>query len=563
MHILNPFDVDRVKAIIVLILSTFILFSCDDSHTSDTGRLLDEIESYMDDRPDSALVALEGIEKVGLDSRELKARHALLKWFLMLKTTGEIPEYEILKTAYDHYTIKKPSCERFLSHLYKGIYFIKHSDYENAMEEFIKAEDDYEYAQAKHQALLHSYKGYIHKRYYDYPSAISEVLLSAEKFREANSMRQFFYAIAEIVDCHIMNDDLEAASEYLDIAEKNLEYGNARDIHDYYLIKAKVISRKYGHQACADMLDGYLDDVKDESNVISWRFIAYMYNNAGRYGKALECIEKEALYNDISNDQNYYFVLAEVKSSLKDYKGAVEAYKRAMDIDGSTETGKRITDVKYIEERHRNEVNQLKAKNQKNSIILISLVALLASIIIILQIRKRLQQRTEEKKQLEIEKQRYESMYSEVVTERDELTRMIEDNTMNEDTKNIIEKRLGLLNKVIVSYITDTSAANRKANEELEALVSDRDTFITQTRMTLESSHPAFFRYLYDKGLTDWEINYCCLYLIGLKGKDIGEYINLKRHYTYGSVIRQKLGLTENDTNLSLYLRKLMDNLQA
>ena len=57
MHILNPFDVDRVKAIIVLILSTFILFSCDDSHTSETGRLLDEIESYMDDRPDSDLVA--------------------------------------------------------------------------------------------------------------------------------------------------------------------------------------------------------------------------------------------------------------------------------------------------------------------------------------------------------------------------------------------------------------------------------------------------------------------------------------------------------------------------
>lgn len=563
MYKLLPTRIRRIRTMIATILMTVIFYSCSNSIHSETDRLMNEIESYMEEKPDSALISLESVEKAGLDSRELKARHALLKWYLMMKTSGEIPDYEVLKTAYDHYTAKKPSSERFLAHLYKGIYFIKHNDYENAMEEFTKAEDDYEHAQGKHQALLHSYKGYIHKRNYDYPSTISEVLLAAEKFRETNSMRQFFNAIAEIVDCHIMNDDIEAASEYMDIAEKNLEYGNARDIHDFHLIKAKVISRKYGHQACADMLDDYLDEVTDERSVISWRIIAYMYNNAGRYSKALECIEKEALYNDITNDQNYFFVLAEIKSSLKDYKGAVEAYKKAIDLDGSTETGKRITDVRYIEERHNNEVNQLKAKSQKTSIILFSVIALLLSLFIILQIRKRLHQRTEEKKQLEIEKQKYEAMYSEVVTERNELTRMIEESTVNEETKSIIGKRLELLNKVIVSYITDTSAANRKANEELEALVSDRDTFITQTRMTLESSHPAFFRHLYDKGLTDWEINYCCLYLIGLKGKDIGEYINLKRHYTYGSVIRQKLGLTENDTNLSLYLKKLSDALQS
>ena len=77
----------------------------------------------------------------------------------------------------------------------------------------------------------------------------------------------------------------------------------------------------------------------------------------------------------------------------------------------------------------------------------------------------------------------------------------------------------------------------------------------------MEMSHPSFFNYLREKGLTDWEINYCCLYLIGLKGKDIGDFINLKRHYSYGSIIRQKLGLTENDTNLSLHLRKMLKNM--
>ena len=69
-----------------------------------------------------------------------------------------------------------------------------------------------------------------------------------------------------------------------------------------------------------------------------------------------------------------------------------------------------------------------------------------------------------------------------------------------------------------------------------------------------------FMRYLRSRELTDWEINYCCLYLVGLNGKEIGEYINLKRHYTYGSVIRQKLGLGEHDRNLAGYLKELLEN---
>ena len=63
---------------------------------------------------------------------------------------------------------------------------------------------------------------------------------------------------------------------------------------------------------------------------------------------------------------------------------------------------------------------------------------------------------------------------------------------------------------------------------------------------------------LKEKGLTEWEIGYCCLYTLGLKGKDIGEYIQKKRHYIISHEIRHKLGLTEHDTNIGIYLRDLL-----
>lgn len=552
----------KIKTILAVVVTAITIVSCNDARKSETYRLLEDVESYMWNRPDSALQIVTSIGQSDLTTKELKAKHDLFKWYLVMKATNETPEASLLLNAYDCFTSKGPSSERFLSYLFKGIDYMLSKDYESAMKELVKAEEDSEYASTYLLGILHSYKAVIHKSYYDYPATISENILAAEKFLEVGSMRQYMIMIEDIADCYIMNDDIANASKYLDIGEQFLQHGTPLNIHYFYISKAKVISRRDGVDACADFLDQYLEE-NTEASWFLWRIMANMYNSAGMYDKALTCIEKEALYNDITLDPNYYAVLAMVKKSLMDYKGSTEAYERAMHLDDSLEVIKLNSDTKFIEERYANAVAQIQAEKTKTKLILIILFSLMAAGLTIWRIRIKLQERTAEKKQLEIEKQRYEAMYSEAVIERDALTKMIEENTFNEGTKIIIERRLELLNKVIVSYITDTSAANRKANEELAALVSDRDMFITSTRMTLESSHPAFFRYLREKELTDWEINYCCLYLIGLKGKDIGEYINLKRHYTYGSVIRQKLGLTENDTNLSLYLKKLLENPHA
>ena len=82
--------------------------------------------------------------------------------------------------------------------------------------------------------------------------------------------------------------------------------------------------------------------------------------------------------------------------------------------------------------------------------------------------------------------------------------------------------------------------------------------FLYTTRMTFAAAHPDFISYLELKGLTEHEIEYCCLYAIGLKGKEIGQYIKRACHYNESSDIRAKLGLGKHDTNLSNYLRDLL-----
>ena len=122
----------------------------------------------------------------------------------------------------------------------------------------------------------------------------------------------------------------------------------------------------------------------------------------------------------------------------------------------------------------------------------------------------------------------------------------------------LIRQRLTVLDKVLASHISSDDKAYRISEEEIENLISDRESFLISTKIVFKENHPKFIRILEQKGLTDWEIGYCCLFTLGLKGKEVGEFIQKKRHYIISSEIRKKLGLGEHDTNIGIWLRTLL-----
>ena len=126
----------------------------------------------------------------------------------------------------------------------------------------------------------------------------------------------------------------------------------------------------------------------------------------------------------------------------------------------------------------------------------------------------------------------------------------------------LIGQRLAVLDKVLASHISSDDKIYRISEEEIESLISDRESFLTSTKVIFKERYPAFISHLESKGLSDWEIGYCCLYTLGLKGKEVGQYIQKKRHYIISHDIRQKLGLSEHDTNIGIWLRGLLSEVE-
>ena len=545
----------RIKNIL-LIITAITIVSCYGARKSETFRLLEDVDSYIEARPDSALAVLEGIGEEDLGSREEKAKYALLMSMALDKNYIDLQSDSIIAPAVRYYENHGTPDERLKMYYYSGRIKQNSGDSEGAMEMFVKGESYGDVCTDKAcLARLYKAKMAINQDIFNYSQAIIDTRNAADCYLGIGDMTRYYNAINDLSVLYNQIGNLDKSSECLNILKQNWDNLTTKHKSKYYAIAIDACQTSDEIQR---LVNEYYADIND-STLIQWLTLAYAYVRLDRPELGLEMLDNALIYNNYEKDAAYYFVLASSNERLGNSIEALDAYKNYMNITDSLDLKIFDADTKFIEERHRKEIELLDAEHSKERIMFICIIAILCAVIVIYLIRRQLQIRTAEKKQLEIEKKRYEQLYADAIAERDALTKMIEDSSVKDETKAVIRERLEVLNKVIISHITDTSSANKKAFQELEALVADRESFIESTRLTIEGNNPGFITVLREAVLTDEEINICCLYVIGLKGKDIKTYTSQPRLYIQSAEIRHKLGLTENDTNLSIHLRNMLE----
>ena len=143
-----------------------------------------------------------------------------------------------------------------------------------------------------------------------------------------------------------------------------------------------------------------------------------------------------------------------------------------------------------------------------------------------------------------------------LLEERDSLVKLINSkDNVSEEFIQLVKGRLDILNSFIAYQISTSEKQLKQSNSMLEKATKNKEDFINSTKLIYESLYPEFMASLQEKGLSELEVRFVCLYALGLRGKDIGEYLQTKRFYNISSDIREKFGLGENDTNLGLYIR--------
>lgn len=549
-----------IKAAVTVLVLCAVL-SCSD----DTAVMaeLDRAEAVMEEYPDSALALLDTLDRGRLTTREARARHSLLYSQALDKNWIELTSDSVISPAVKYYKKHGSPDYRLKTQYYLGCIFRNAGDREEAMEHFVEAERYVDRA-TDWQAVgrLYSAKRTIYFDIYDFEKSYRDALLSAEYYSKSGDIPLMVKAMTNAAYCAYFLDNYKTADSLLN--EVRDKYWDAASITNKstYFSSSLYMAVKTDSSAVKRILNEYLQTITDPEEM-DWSAVANIYRMSGNLDSALWALERYPLaYPDYENEPQYLLLSSLIYEDLKQYDKAYASLKKYSDIVGDEDIDKFEADTKFIEERYAHENAAIRHRNTVVMIVFGTVTALLMAALTINSLRNRIKiaRLRAEQERLEAERklQYLENFNKKLLQEKDTLTEMLSNSSLSDNARQSVNDMITTVTGLLSAKAsgTDSDVINI-VNQKMEQLEENRNRFVLSVMLSYAAAHPLFTAALKERGLSDWETGYCCLYAMGLRGKDIGNLMGGSHsHHNRASVIRSKLGLTGHDTNLGRWLLK-------
>ncbi len=513
--------------------------------------LLDDVASYISERPDSALTVLRSIDTDVLNGKKANAQYALLYSMALDKNVIDVTNDSLISIATNWYDRHGSADESLKAFYYHGRVRQNAGDNEGAMEHFVraeafadKAEDDYA------KGILFNAMGRVYMNAFDTRKAYEAFISAKECYKRIGDTDKYASELINIARYHISSKDYDEANNLLKEIKSLWDEISWISKQGYFNQSIFLSKQSEDSEKLYTDIYEYLNEIPPK--YISWLKISEAYCYLNDYQAALNALENYRLIdNNYASNPAYLISAYELYDSLGWKDQALDAYRDYIAFVNTKTSEIANQDVRFLKERFNKEILIIQKQNTILNIALCFLITIIISMLIIFMIIRRLRiQRAD--------KLRYQEEYSNLEIERDSLRDMIDSNCLvDKETHDVIAKRLSLIDRFFSSTIQADYKKEMKVSKDLEELIENKDTFLHDTRMVFSGIYPKFISFLKEKGLSDSQIEICCLYAIGLKGKDVINYTNRKRHYIDNMDIRLRLGLTEHDQNLGRYLQEL------
>ena len=545
------------------VLTCCAVLSCaDDSAVMEE---LDWAEAVMEEHPDSALALLDTLDRSRLTTREARARHALLYSQALDKNYIELTTDSIIRPAAQYYARHGSPNDRLKAQYYLGCIFRNASDWEQAIEHFVNAEEYVDRA-TDWQAVgrLYSAKRAIYFDIYDFEKSYRDALLSAEYYGKSGDVPLMVKALINAANCAYFLHNYETADSLLhEVKAKHWDGSSMSNKSSYFSISL-YLAVKTDSTAVKSILSEYLRTVTVPEEM-DWSAVANMYRMSGNLDSALWALERYPItYPDYEEEAQYHILSSLIYEDLGLYDKAYASLKRYSEIVGREDIDKFEADTKFIEERYRHESEAIRHRNTVILIISGSVIALLLAAIILSNLRNKAKIAeitiAHERQEAEKKQQYLEDINTRLTEEKATLTEMLSKASIPEEARRSVNDMLTTVTRILSAKASGSdSEVIDQVTHKMEQLTEDRNQFVLSVMFSYATAHPEFTTTLKARGLSEWETGYCCLYAMGLRGKDIGNLIGggSHAHHNRASAIRAKLGLTEHDTTLGRWLIRL------
>lgn len=354
-----------MRKLITILILTLAAISCGkikEAHTT-----LNNIETFINEQPDSALSLLDSFNSSLLENKSVWAHHSLLHAQAKDKCYIDETDDSLMTQVVNYYEWKRDKEKLFKAYYYLGRIQYNAGDYAASVLTYTKAEkmvdeidDDFI------KGLLYAQLGMLHQKYYDYHRSLDSYKAAHDYYKAAGSLAHQYFAKLNIGQVNQELHDYKSAedllTEVLDWAYNNNYNQLCQEALEFLITiyeetyqedkTLKLINSKY-YQSCSTSLkviqfQAYelskhknlkaLDMINYADNILQYKvdsisncFYKYrIFRQLGYYEAALRCHE-EMIH---LQDEKIWAALQQPLLSTKN--GYLEAENKYMQLQVKT-----------------------------------------------------------------------------------------------------------------------------------------------------------------------------------------------------------------------------------
>ena len=364
---------------IVLVL---FLVGCERIHTE--KHLLD-IESYIMERPDSALAVLDTMDRSLLVTDRLKAHHALLHAMALDKNYIDVTDDSIASVAVEYFSKKGPKKYEARALYYLGLSYYYAQDYDKAIIEFTKAEKVAERCDSLYMAFIYLAQSETYSMTHNNLEALKYIKyaykvyseLSLEYYRDISNLglAKLYYNINDLPKAESLLNEL-IISDKVDS-----------------IIKATAIQCKAFIMASRDVPDChnsvllYNTLLEDYGNTYMsykdyWAY-AYALINSGRQRESQDIIAQLSQVDTSTTAYYWQYLIEKSKSNYSEALTLLEKSVTANNIEVTDALKQSLALSQRDYYKSQSELSEYKADNRKLTIISISVVSVMILLLLL------------------------------------------------------------------------------------------------------------------------------------------------------------------------------------
>ena len=203
-----------MRKLITILILTLTAISC--GKIKDAHNTLNDIETFINERPDSALTILDSFDTSLLENKSIWAHHSLLHAQAKDKCYIDETDDSLMTQVVNYYEGKRDKERLFKAYYYLGRIQYNAGDYASSMLSYTKAEQlidkiDDEFI----KGLLYAQLGMLHQKYYDYPRSLDAFNTAAEHYELAGKTAHKYFAKLNIGQVYQELKDYTIAEDLL------------------------------------------------------------------------------------------------------------------------------------------------------------------------------------------------------------------------------------------------------------------------------------------------------------------------------------------------------------